>query len=85
MISLASLSGVTKTIKLGAGVVIIPLRDPVILAKQSATLDQFSNGRLLLGLGLGGSRRSSSRSGHGAAAPIEETCSTRSWTLWNCY
>ena len=56
MISLASLSGVTKTIKLGAGVVIIPLRDPVILAKQSATLDQFSNGRFLLGLGLGGSR-----------------------------
>ena len=56
MITLASLSGVTKTIKLGAGVVIIPLRDPVILAKQSATLDQFSNGRFLLGLGLGGSR-----------------------------
>lgn len=56
MISLASLIGVTKTIKLGAGVVIVPLRDPVILAKQSATLDQFSNGRFLLGLGLGGSR-----------------------------
>ena len=56
MISLASLSGVTKTIKLGAGVVIMPLRDPIILAKQSATLDQFSNGRFLLGLGLGGSR-----------------------------
>lgn len=56
MISLASLSGLTKTIKLGAGVVIMPLRDPIILAKQSATLDQFSNGRFLLGLGLGGSR-----------------------------
>ncbi len=56
MISLASLNGVTKTIKLGAGVVIVPLRDPVILAKQSAALDQFSNGRFLLGLGLGGSR-----------------------------
>ena len=56
MISLASLVGVTKTIKLGAGVVIMPLREPVILAKQSATLDQFSNGRFLLGLGLGGSR-----------------------------
>ena len=56
MISLASLIGVTKTIRLGAGVVIVPLRDPVILAKQSATLDQFSNGRFLLGLGLGGSR-----------------------------
>ena len=56
MISLASISGVTRTIKLGAGVVIVPLRDPVILAKQSATLDQFSNGRFLLGLGLGGSR-----------------------------
>lgn len=56
MISLASLIGVTKTIKLGAGVVIIPLRDPVILAKQSATLDRFSDGRFLLGLGLGGSR-----------------------------
>lgn len=57
MISLASLTGVTKTIKLGAGVVIVPLRYPVILAKQSATLDRFSNGRFLLGLGLGGSRK----------------------------
>ena len=51
MITLASLSGVTKTIKLGAGVVIIPLRDPVILAKQSATLGPVQQRAVPVGLG----------------------------------
>jgi alkanesulfonate monooxygenase SsuD/methylene tetrahydromethanopterin reductase-like flavin-dependent oxidoreductase (luciferase family) len=34
-------------------VLLAPFRDPVILAKEVATLDRFSNGRMLLGLGLG--------------------------------
>jgi len=53
LISLAFCAAKTKSIKLGTGVLLAPLRDPVILAKQVATLDRFSNGRFLLGLGLG--------------------------------
>lgn len=53
MISLAYAAAVTDKIKLGTGVILLPYRDPVILAKQAATLDQFSNGRFLLGIGLG--------------------------------
>jgi alkanesulfonate monooxygenase SsuD/methylene tetrahydromethanopterin reductase-like flavin-dependent oxidoreductase (luciferase family) len=53
MISLSYAAAVTDKIKLGTGVVLLPYRDPIILAKQVATLDQFSNGRFLLGIGLG--------------------------------
>lgn len=53
MIALAYCAARTRTIKLGTGVLMAPFRDPVILAKQVATLDCFSGGRMLLGLGLG--------------------------------
>ena len=56
IVALAALAGRTERIKLGTGVVMLPFRDPVILAKQAATLDNFSGGRLLLGLGLGAFR-----------------------------
>ena len=56
LITLAYVAALTSRIKLGTGVVLLPYRDPVILAKQAATLDQFSNGRLWLGLGIGGFR-----------------------------
>ncbi len=46
----------TNRVKLGTGLLLAPLRDPVIMAKQVATIDRLSNGRLLLGLGLGMSR-----------------------------
>ena len=53
LITLSYAAAVTERIKLGTGVIVVAYRDPVILAKQAATLDQFSEGRLLLGLGLG--------------------------------
>jgi len=53
MIALAYCAARTRKIKLGTGVLLAPFRDPVILAKQVAALDCFSNGRMLLGLGLG--------------------------------
>ncbi len=56
MISLSYLAAVTKNIRLGTGVIMLPIRDPMLLAQQAATLDIFSNGRFLLGIGLGGSR-----------------------------
>ena len=53
MITLAYAAAETDRIKLGTGIIILPYRDPVILAKQAATLDRLSKGRFLLGLGLG--------------------------------
>ena len=56
IVALAAMVGQTQRIKLGTGVLMLPFRDPVVLAKQAATLDRFSDGRLLLGLGLGAFR-----------------------------
>lgn len=50
---LAWVAGVTSTIKLGTGVLLLPERNPVVLAKALATLDRLSRGRLLLGIGVG--------------------------------
>ena len=43
----------TTKIRLGSGLILAPFRDPVILAKQVATIDHFCSGRLFIGLGLG--------------------------------
>ena len=47
-------AGLTSSITLGTNILITPLRDPVLLAKTLSTLDQLSNGRLILGIGMGG-------------------------------
>ncbi|MAG36664.1 MAG: hypothetical protein CL878_10555 [Dehalococcoidia bacterium] len=53
MIALARASAASTTIKLGTAVSIVPERDPLILAKQVATLDMYSGGRFLFGIGVG--------------------------------
>ena len=50
---LAYLAGVTSTIKLGTGIVLIAQRNPVVLAKEIASLDVLTQGRLLFGIGAG--------------------------------
>lgn len=53
LIWLAHLSGVTSSLRLATGILIAPQRNPLVLAKQCATLDQLSGGRLTLGVGAG--------------------------------
>ena len=50
---LAYAAAVTTTLKLGTGIVLIAQRNPVVLAKEMASLDVLSGGRLLLGIGAG--------------------------------
>jgi probable F420-dependent oxidoreductase len=51
--ALAFLAGRTGTVLLGTGVIVLPLRNPLILAKELATIDVLSGGRLLFGVGVG--------------------------------
>jgi probable F420-dependent oxidoreductase len=50
---LSFVGSATSTLKLGTGIVILPQRNPVVFAKECATLDSMTNGRLLLGVGAG--------------------------------
>ncbi len=56
LITLAAIAGATTKIKLGTALLVLPMREPVYLAKQALTLDQMSNGRFILGVGLGAYR-----------------------------
>lgn len=52
-VALSYLAAVTSTILLGTGIIILPQRQPAVLAKSLASLDHMSGGRLLFGLGVG--------------------------------
>jgi probable F420-dependent oxidoreductase len=52
-VALARASGTTSRIKLATGIVLVPERHPLMLAKEVSTLDLFSGGRFLFGIGAG--------------------------------
>lgn len=47
------MAALTSTVRLATGILILPQRNPVVLAKECATIDVLSNGRLILGVGIG--------------------------------
>ena len=53
VVVLSFLAAITRRVRLATGVLLLPLRNPVILAKQLASLDVLSGGRLMAGFGLG--------------------------------
>ena len=52
-VALGRASAVTTSIKLGTGICLVPEHNPLLLAKEVATLDHFSNGRFIFGIGAG--------------------------------
>jgi len=53
VLSMTWAAAVTKRVRLGTSVLVLPLRHPLPLAKELATLQNFSDGRLILGAGVG--------------------------------
>ena len=56
MSTLAFVAATTTRLKVGTAVAVLPMRDPLWLAKEVATIDQLSGGRFLLGVGIGAYR-----------------------------
>jgi probable F420-dependent oxidoreductase len=54
VVALTTFAAATERITIGAGVVLLPLRPPAVVAKEFASLDYLSGGRVILGIGVGG-------------------------------
>ncbi len=52
-VTMAFAAAHTKTLRFGTGIMLLPLRNPVVLAKQLASVDVLSGGRLIFGIGIG--------------------------------
>lgn len=63
LVSLAAAAAVTERILLGTGIVLVAQHDPIVLAKQIATLDRLSGGRFVFGMGYGWNRAEAANHG----------------------
>jgi probable F420-dependent oxidoreductase len=86
MSAMAAIAGATERLKFGMNAVVVSLRDPLLLAKQCATIDYLSNGRLLPVFGVGGDKapewKATDRSPKGRGTKADEalTIMQRLWT-----
>jgi len=53
LVTLSYIASATRRLRLGTSCIVLPQRNPILVAKQAATLDAFSGGRVILGLGVG--------------------------------
>jgi probable F420-dependent oxidoreductase len=53
LVTLAYVASITQRVRLGTSVIVLPMRNPFAVAKQVATLDALSGGRVILGIGVG--------------------------------
>ena len=53
LVALGFMAAVTERVRLATGIIILPQRNPVVLAKQLASLDVVSRGRVMFGMGVG--------------------------------
>jgi alkanesulfonate monooxygenase SsuD/methylene tetrahydromethanopterin reductase-like flavin-dependent oxidoreductase (luciferase family) len=79
--ALAAFAGATERIRLMTTVLVVPIRNTGLLAKQAATVDSLSGGRLTLGVGIGGREEDYTAAGSGTdfrrrAAHLEEQLTT---------
>ena len=74
MAVMSYVAGITNRVQIGAAILIVPYRHPLVLAKMLATADQLSGGRLILGAGLGWLESESTLLGvpHGRRAAIAD-------------
>ena len=74
MAVMSYVAGITTRVQIGAAILIVPYRHPLVLAKMLATADQLSGGRLILGAGLGWLESESTLLGvpHGRRAAIAD-------------
>lgn len=70
LIAMAHLAAKTRKVRIGSGVVVLPYRDPVLLARMVATLDQLSGGRIDFGVGVGWLWRESQAVGVGRSFDV---------------
>ncbi len=74
--AIAAIAGRTQRLKFGMNVVLLPLRDPLVLAKECATIDYLSGGRLLPAFGVGAANapewRATGREPRGRGAVADE-------------
>jgi probable F420-dependent oxidoreductase len=84
---MAALAVATQKVEIGTSVLIVPYRNPVVLAKMIATVDQLARGRVRLGVGVGWMREEFDALGIGAWYPVRGRV-TDEWlaicrTLWS--
>ena len=53
VVTLAMIAAVTQRVRLGTSIIVLPMRNPVLFAKQAASIDAASGGRMIVGVGVG--------------------------------